>query len=61
MTDGHGHVGIGSNFIFLHFYKQMCQMRGGSDWETEEKLQDAKQAVDSHTPLYLTPIGPVSY
>lgn len=36
-------------------------MRGGSDWETEEKLQDGEQAVDSHTPLYLTPIGPISY
>lgn len=36
-------------------------MRGGSDWETEEKLQDAEQAVDSRTPFYLTPIGPVSY
>lgn len=48
-------------FAILHFYKQMWKMRGGSDWETEEKLQDGEQAVDSHTPLYLTPIGPISY
>lgn len=64
MTDGHGHVGIGSNFIFLPLPSCRCRCaKCGVDLieKLKEKLQDAEQAVDSRTPLYLTSIGPVSY
>lgn len=66
MTDGHGHVGIGSNFIFLPLpsctFISRCAKCGVDLTEKlKEKLQDAEQAVDSRTPLYLTSIGLVSY